>query len=66
MVQLNVVSLIQKYTKFANSTRLYFPHFTIFETKLNNVTNLIKDDLSKYANKFSDLKICLLGERSIV
>ena len=41
---------VQKYTKFANFTELYFPHFTIFS-------------LFYYMN-FPMSKVCLIRERS--
>ena len=34
-----VVSVIQKYKKFANFASVYFPCFTIFATKLGSFTN---------------------------
>ena len=34
-----VVSVIQKYTKFANFASVYFPCFTIFRHQLGSFTN---------------------------
>ena len=55
--------IIQKYTKFANFTGLYFPHFTIFLTKLHHFTKfrmLFPTVLMNIPNS----KVCLKGEWS--
>ena len=56
--------VIQKYTKFANFTLLYFQQFTIFATKLHNFTKFGKL-FPTVLKLFTNLKVCLIGELSI-
>ena len=56
--------VIQKYSKFANFTLLYFRHFTIFTTKLHNFTKFRKL-FPTVLKLFSNLKVCVVGEWSI-
>ena len=54
--------VIQKYTKFAIFTLLYFRYFT---TKLYSFTKFRKL-FPTVLKSFSNLKVCLIGEWSIV